>query len=264
MTMLPFDLEVALAHPERVRFVDASGVVACYRAARVELYRSASSDDLVLVWWEPGDLPVAYPRAGSGLRLVPGADSPPFVHESCSFSLERFLAGDRPYYVRNGWPAYVERYDGSCFFGWVRQPPGNWVEFRWDRRGAHASPAVEQRAFDLVHLGDAHVEVDAEKKQVRVVRVLSDDAARSLGYGFPRRPFSVGDVVRHVRSGFDYVVVGAPPDLRLDKTGEPAYVYRGFGGFTRRWVCSAAEMEDGRFVLVSPSSSSPTTKNQGV
>jgi hypothetical protein len=63
--------------------------------------------------------------------------------------------------------------------------------------------------------------------------------------------FQRHDLVTHVKSGEDYMVVLGPHDgVTLESTGEPAYMYQRF--FWRvegkeLWVRSAKEMEDGRF-----------------
>lgn len=65
--------------------------------------------------------------------------------------------------------------------------------------------------------------------------------------------FHVGDVVVHVKTCQEYIILIDCSEGRLEETNEPAYAYRQFGrnGFpndTRVWFRSADKMEDGRFV----------------
>lgn len=66
--------------------------------------------------------------------------------------------------------------------------------------------------------------------------------------------FKKGDVLKHGKTGMVYVILETPADgLRLEKTNEPAYCYQELAitdYALPRWVRSAKEMEDGRFVLI--------------
>lgn len=66
--------------------------------------------------------------------------------------------------------------------------------------------------------------------------------------------FKKGDVLKHNKTGTVYVILETPTDgLRLKKTNEPAYCYQELAitdYVLPRWVCSAKEVEDGRFVLI--------------
>ncbi|WMC09535.1 hypothetical protein PU634_10445 [Oceanimonas pelagia] len=64
-----------------------------------------------------------------------------------------------------------------------------------------------------------------------------------------RYSFSVGDLVRHVKTGGCYHIRGLPDKHRLEATGEPAYLYEAVSDGLI-WMRSQAEMEDGRFVMV--------------
>lgn len=66
--------------------------------------------------------------------------------------------------------------------------------------------------------------------------------------------FLRGWVVRHLKTGGEYVIVSDARDkLRIEATDEPAYAYTSTDpGEHPTWVRSASEMEDGRFVQVSP------------
>ncbi len=61
--------------------------------------------------------------------------------------------------------------------------------------------------------------------------------------------FPCGREVRHIKSGKRYVIVFTPDRGRLESTGEPAYTYQGMDRIL--WHRSQAEMEDGRFELIS-------------
>jgi hypothetical protein len=61
--------------------------------------------------------------------------------------------------------------------------------------------------------------------------------------------FVQGDRVRHVKSGGVYLILQIPDKLRIESTGEPAYLY---AAQDLQWVRSQREMEDGRFVLCDP------------
>lgn len=63
--------------------------------------------------------------------------------------------------------------------------------------------------------------------------------------------FKGGDIVRHVRTKNLYEIKALPDLLRIESTGEPAYAYLGKSD-RLVWVRSQAQMEDGRFVLVTP------------
>lgn len=60
--------------------------------------------------------------------------------------------------------------------------------------------------------------------------------------------FQDGQTVCHVKTGGEYRVFAGPDRTRIERTGEPAYIYRQRGepGGTL-WVRPQAEMEDGRF-----------------
>lgn len=57
--------------------------------------------------------------------------------------------------------------------------------------------------------------------------------------------FHLGELVRHLKSGGEYIIVGLPINHRLEATGEPCYAYQGADGLI--WHRGRAEMEDGRF-----------------
>lgn len=60
-------------------------------------------------------------------------------------------------------------------------------------------------------------------------------------------PFHPHDVVRHLKTQTDYTIVNTPAcGVRIEATGEPAYMYRSAETLTM-WVRAATEMEDGRF-----------------
>ena len=66
----------------------------------------------------------------------------------------------------------------------------------------------------------------------------------------PRDKFQRHDSVIHVKTGHVYMILLSPcSGLRLEASGEPAYLYQRFGECEDRslWVRSAIEMEDGRF-----------------
>jgi hypothetical protein len=78
-----------------------------------------------------------------------------------------------------------------------------------------------------------------------------DAAARSNA---PAK-FDRASVVRHIKSAGLYVIVLGPHLVKIEATAQPAYAYRALqndGTPTGAlWVRSQAEMEDGRFELVS-------------
>jgi len=62
--------------------------------------------------------------------------------------------------------------------------------------------------------------------------------------------FEEGAKVKHVKTQRLYKIVMSPDSyLRIEKTLEPAYVYRSYESPHTRWVRPATEMEDGRFEL---------------
>lgn len=64
--------------------------------------------------------------------------------------------------------------------------------------------------------------------------------------------FEVGTVVKHVKSGGLYLILGTPDQYRIESTNEPAYVYRSTHGDAYNnpiWIRSKKEMEDGRFTF---------------
>lgn len=66
--------------------------------------------------------------------------------------------------------------------------------------------------------------------------------------------FEVGNIVKHVKSGGIYRIIGSPDQYRLESTNEPAYAYQSTHGELYNnpiWVRSKTEMEDGRFMLES-------------
>lgn len=69
------------------------------------------------------------------------------------------------------------------------------------------------------------------------------------------RPFAVGAVLLHVRSGRRYEVLWGPDQCCIEAGRVPAYAYHlhGPAGLADPmvWIRPAAEMEDGRFVPVS-------------
>ena len=62
--------------------------------------------------------------------------------------------------------------------------------------------------------------------------------------------YKIGDKLKHVTSGDNYVIVAYPNDNRLlESTGDRFYEYRANGGDIV-WHRAEREMEDGRFILV--------------
>jgi hypothetical protein len=66
--------------------------------------------------------------------------------------------------------------------------------------------------------------------------------------------FEVGQIVKHVKTGGIYHIIGTPKDnYRLEHNNQPAYLYQSIEGDIYAnpiWVRSQSEMEDGRFVLL--------------
>lgn len=63
-----------------------------------------------------------------------------------------------------------------------------------------------------------------------------------------RPKFSLGQRVRHVKTGRVYRIVDLPSRCRIEATGAPAYSYCLVGGADiTLWVRPQSEMEDGRF-----------------
>lgn len=66
--------------------------------------------------------------------------------------------------------------------------------------------------------------------------------------------FEVGQIVKHVKTGVIYHIIGTPKDnYRLEHNNQPAYLYQSIEGDIYAnpiWVRSQLEMEDGRFVLL--------------
>jgi hypothetical protein len=59
----------------------------------------------------------------------------------------------------------------------------------------------------------------------------------------------MNQMVRHVKTGNEYMIVGTPKRYRIEATGEPAYAYT-ISPVDEIWVRKQTEMEDGRFVAV--------------
>lgn len=78
-------------------------------------------------------------------------------------------------------------------------------------------------------------------------------AIRAAHVRFPK-----GTRVRHCRTGGVYTIVYTPAEVIIEKDAVPSYAYRradadGQGGVPGPiWIRPAAEMEDGRFELVTP------------
>lgn len=60
--------------------------------------------------------------------------------------------------------------------------------------------------------------------------------------------FKINQIVRHVKNGCNYKIVGTP-DKYLITTGEPAYAYTR-GEDADIYVRKQSEMEDGRFIAI--------------
>jgi len=56
--------------------------------------------------------------------------------------------------------------------------------------------------------------------------------------------FKMNQMVRHVKTGNEYMIVGTPKRYRIKATGELAYAYTS-SPVADIWVCSQTEMEDG-------------------
>ncbi len=61
--------------------------------------------------------------------------------------------------------------------------------------------------------------------------------------------FRMNQMVRHIKTGRIYQIVGTPSRYRIEATGEPAYAYTS-GPTADIWVRPQTKMEDGRFVPV--------------
>jgi len=60
--------------------------------------------------------------------------------------------------------------------------------------------------------------------------------------------FKQGQIVRHLNTGGEYVIVGTPDVFRLEADRKPAYAYRSTDPTKPEvWVREQSEMEDGRF-----------------
>jgi len=67
--------------------------------------------------------------------------------------------------------------------------------------------------------------------------------------------FKNGDIVKHVKTGGKYWIVGTPDVYVIEATGEPAYAYRQveLSDKPQIWVRAQAIMEEeGKFVVVDP------------
>lgn len=64
--------------------------------------------------------------------------------------------------------------------------------------------------------------------------------------------FRVGSFVRHKSTGNVYIIIAAPHHVKIEKTDEPAYIYRSHkGDDNHMWLVRVREeMEDGRFEQV--------------
>jgi len=55
-------------------------------------------------------------------------------------------------------------------------------------------------------------------------------------------------LVRHIKTGNLYLIIGTPDKIFIEKGATPAYAYQGVKHQRDRiWVRPQAEMEDGRF-----------------
>lgn len=59
--------------------------------------------------------------------------------------------------------------------------------------------------------------------------------------------FKQGQIIKHLKSGGDYIVIGLPEDCRLEATNTPSYAYKSLSD-GMIWFRSQDEMEDGRFI----------------
>lgn len=68
--------------------------------------------------------------------------------------------------------------------------------------------------------------------------------------------FEVNNIVKHVKTGGLYRIVGTPDVYRLEADNTPAYAYISIEGDLHNnpiWVRGKSEMEDGRFILITSS-----------
>ena len=61
--------------------------------------------------------------------------------------------------------------------------------------------------------------------------------------------FRMNQMVRHVKTGGEYKIIGTPHRFRIEATNQPAYAYTK-SPVDKIWIRPQAEMEDGRFVWV--------------
>ena len=65
--------------------------------------------------------------------------------------------------------------------------------------------------------------------------------------------FLVGDKIRHIKTGKEYIVRRVPPFLIIEATNTLSYAYSGDKTNSERdhwWVRPQTEMEDGRFEII--------------
>jgi hypothetical protein len=64
--------------------------------------------------------------------------------------------------------------------------------------------------------------------------------------------YPVGTIVEHLRSGRQYKILASPFIVRIEANNIPAYIYRDYSSSDIiEWIRPQAEMEDGRFKLIS-------------
>lgn len=81
--------------------------------------------------------------------------------------------------------------------------------------------------------------------RVKVSRRAATPTGRLPGEFLP------GATVKHLKTQGEYRILLGPDHLKLESTGSPAYAYQSTTpGADTVWVRCAAEMEDGRFILV--------------
>lgn len=64
--------------------------------------------------------------------------------------------------------------------------------------------------------------------------------------------FGLGQIIKHIKSGGEYIVRGLPDKYRIESSNAPAYAYESLEDGVV-WVRPQSEMEDGRFELITRS-----------